>query len=253
MPPSSPIKAAITEPPSDEHIKTEQLSFDISSTIPTKNEPDDTVTLDLNEYDDSDYYEQQQIAEQEAAEDSKAPKVENFRITDSEIGSRTPLQRFNNNLAAIRLLKELEADGRQTAPEEQETLSRYVGWGGLAEFFKESNPHYQELRDLLTEDEYSSARATTLDSFYTSPVIIDSIYTVLQNAGFEGGNILEPSMGIGNFFGRMPQEIQVQSKLFGVEIDNLTGRIANPFIHSPPLLSETTCRTADTNRKSLPR
>ncbi len=136
------------------------------------------------------------------------------------------MQRFNNNLAAIRLLKELEADGRQATPEEQETLSRYVGWGGLAEFFKESNPHNQELRDLLTEEEYSSARATTLDSFYTSPVIIDSIYTVLQNAGFEGGNILEPSMGIGNFFGRMPQEMQEQSRLFGVEIDSLTGRIA---------------------------
>ncbi len=84
----------------------------------------------------------------------------------------------------------------------------------------------QALRDLLTEDEYSSARATTLDSFYTSPVIIDSIYTVLQNSGFEGGNILEPSMGIGNFFGRMPQEMQEQSRLFGVEIDSLTGRIA---------------------------
>jgi len=200
-----------------------QLSFDVTSTIPAKNEPDNTVLLDLNEYDDPDYYEQQQIAEQEAAE---VPNPENFRITDSEIGSGTPLQRFNNNLAAIRLLKDLEADGRQASPEEQETLSRYVGWGGLAEFFKESNPHYQELRDLLTEDEYSSARATTLDSFYTSPVIIDSIYTVLQNSGFEGGNILEPSMGIGNFFGRMPQEMQSQSKLFGVEIDSLTGRIA---------------------------
>lgn len=223
VPPSSPVKAAITEPSSDEHIKTEQLSFSVTSTIPTKNEPDDTVTLDLNKYDDPDYYEQQQIAEQEAAD---APKPENFRITDSEIGSGTPLQRFNNNLAAIRLLKELEAEGRQATPEEQETLSRYVGWGGLAEFFKESNPHYQELRDLLTEDEYSSARATTLDSFYTSPVIIDSIYTVLQNAGFKGGNILEPSMGVGNFFGRMPQEMQKQSKLFGVEIDSLTGRIA---------------------------
>ena len=187
MPPSSPVKAAITEPSSDEHIKTEQLSFSVTSTIPTKNEPD--------------------IAEQEAAEASKAPKAENFRITDSEIGSGTPLQRFNNNLAAIRILKELETEGRQAAPEEQEILSRYVGWGGLAEFFKESNLHYQELRDLLTEDEYDSARSTVLDSFYTSPVVIDSIYTVLQNAGFNGGNILEPSMGVGNFFGRMPQEM----------------------------------------------
>lgn len=166
---------------------------------------------------------------QESTERNKTvylPKAENFRITDNEIGSGTTMQRFNNNLAAIRTLKALEADDRQATPEEQEILSRYVGWGGLAEFFKESNPHYQELKDLLTEDEYISARATTLDSFYTSPAIIDSIYTVLQNSGFSGGNILEPSMGIGNFFGRMPQEMQKQSKLFGVEIDGLTGRIA---------------------------
>lgn len=165
---------------------------------------------------------------------SSSQKAENFRITDNEIGSGTTMQRFRNNLSAIRTLKELEADGRQATPEEQETLSRYVGWGGLAEFFKEGNPHYQELRDLLTEDEYSSARATTLDSFYTSPVIIDSIYTVLQNSGFEGGYILEPSMGIGNFFGRMPQEMQEHSKLYGVEIDGLTGRIAKqlyPLAH----------------------
>lgn len=195
--------------------ESQQLTLDVTSTIPTRNEPENDITLDISDTSD--------VPQQEKA---ATPKTENFRITDSEIGSGTPLQRFNNNLAAIRLLKQLETDGRQATPEEQETLSRYVGWGGLAEFFKESNPHYQELRDLLTEDEYSSARATTLDSFYTSPVIIDSIYTVLQNSGFEGGNILEPSMGIGNFFGRMPQEMQEQSKLFGVEIDSLTGRIA---------------------------
>ena len=189
-----------------------QISFDVTSTIVPNHEPDISNLMTVNDISES--------------EKPLTPKHENFRITDNEIGSGTPLQRFNNNLAAIRLLKELEANGRQATSEEQETLSRYVGWGGLAEFFKETNPHYQELKDLLTENEYSSARATTLDSFYTSPVIIDNIYTVLQNAGFEGGNILEPSMGIGNFFGRMPQEIQEHSKLFGVEIDSLTGRIA---------------------------
>ena len=189
-----------------------QISFDVTSTIVPNHEPDISNSMTVNDISES--------------EKPLTPKHENFRITDNEIGSGTPLQRFNNNLAAIRLLKELEANGRQATSEEQETLSRYVGWGGLAEFFKETNPHYQELKDLLTENEYSSARATTLDSFYTSPVIIDNIYTVLQNAGFEGGNILEPSMGIGNFFGRMPQEIQEHSKLFGVEIDSLTGRIA---------------------------
>lgn len=150
----------------------------------------------------------------------------NYKISDADIGAGTLGQRFQNNVTAITLLKQIESENRSATPDEQAALARYVGWGGLAEFFKETNPHNQELRDLLTEDEYSSARATTLDSFYTSPVIIDSIYTVLQNAGFKGGNILEPSMGIGNFFGRMPQEMQEQSKLFGVEIDSLTGRIA---------------------------
>ena len=156
----------------------------------------------------------------------EVPKAENFIIKDDNLGAGTQLERFKNNLAAISTLIELEQNNQQATPEQQEILSKYVGWGGLSEFFKETNPHYQELKSLLTEDEYSSARSTTLDSFYTSPAIIDSIYKVLQNSGFESGNILEPSMGVGNFFGRMPEEMQKNSKLFGVEIDGLTGRIA---------------------------
>lgn len=166
------------------------------------------------------------ISTNEQEEKADDISLKNFHITDDNIGAGTQGQRFRANISAITLLKQIEAENRAANPDEQAVLAKYVGWGGLAEFFKESNPHYQELQELLTEDEYSFARATTLDSFYTSPIIIDSIYTVLQNTGFEGGNILEPSMGIGNFFGRMPQEMQEQSKLFGVEIDSLTGRIA---------------------------
>lgn len=189
-----------------------QLSMDMSNTRKIESKSVNSVP--------------KKTSNKEKQAESTEPKAENFRITDNEIGSGTPLVRFNNNLSAIRTLKELEADGRQATSEEQKTLSRYVGWGGLAEFFKETNPHYQELKDLLTEEEYTSARATTLDSFYTSPVIIDSIYSMLENAGFNGGNILEPSMGIGHFFGRMPTEMQERSRLFGIEIDSLTGRIA---------------------------
>ena len=105
-------------------------------------------------------------------------------------------------------------------------LAKYVGWGGLSEYFKESNPHYDELKNLLTENEYDSARASTLDSFYTPPIIIDSIYAVLKNSGFNGGNILEPAMGIGNFFGKIPNSISENSKLYGVEIDSISGRIS---------------------------
>lgn len=120
----------------------------------------------------------------------------------------------------------MRAENRSATPDEQTVLAKYVGCGGLSEYFKESNPHYDELKNLLTEDEYNSARASTLDSFYTPPIIIDSIYTVLENSGFNGGNILEPAMGIGNFFGKIPDSISENSKLYGVEIDSISGRIA---------------------------
>lgn len=150
----------------------------------------------------------------------------NYRITDNNIGAGTQGQRFQANISAITLLKQLENENRSATPDEQTVLAKYVGWGGLSEYFKESNPHYDELKNLLTENEYDSARASTLDSFYTPPIIIDSIYAVLKNSGFNGGNILEPAMGIGNFFGKIPDSISENSKLYGVEIDSISGRIS---------------------------
>lgn len=150
----------------------------------------------------------------------------NYRITDNNIGAGTQGQRFQANISAITLLKQLESENCSATPDEQTVLAKYVGWGGLSEYFKESNPHYDELKNLLTENEYDSARASTLDSFYTPPIIIDSIYAVLKNSGFNGGNILEPAMGIGNFFGKIPDSISENSKLYGVEIDSISGRIS---------------------------
>ena len=150
----------------------------------------------------------------------------NYIITDDNIGAGTQGQRFQANISAITLLKQLETENRSAAPDEQAVLAKYVGWGGLSEYFKESNPHYDELKNLLTENEYDSARASTLDSFYTPPIIIDSIYAVLENSGFNGGNILEPAMGIGNFFGKIPDSISENSELYGVEIDSISGRIS---------------------------
>ena len=150
----------------------------------------------------------------------------NYRITDNNIRAGTQGQRFQANISAITLLKQLESENRSATPDEQTVLAKYVGWGGLSEYFKESNPHYDELKNLLTENEYDSARASTLDSFYTPPIIIDSIYAVLKNSGFNGGNILEPAMGIGNFFGKIPDSISENSKLYGVEIDSISGRIS---------------------------
>ena len=149
----------------------------------------------------------------------------NFRITDDEIGVGTPSQRYANNVAAIRLLKKLEAEERLATPEEQEILSQYVGWGGLSHWFDDRHPKYQELKELLTEDEYSAARESTLTAFYTPPVVIRAIYQALENMQFRNGNILEPSCGIGNFMGMIPESMS-GSKIYGVEIDSISGRIA---------------------------
>ena len=123
----------------------------------------------------------------------------------------------------------MEFDGRQATPDEQAILSRYVGWGGLADAFDSSKPNwaneYSELKSVLTAEEYESARASTLNAHYTSPTVIKAIYEAVENMGFKTGNILEPSMGVGNFFGLLPENMQ-SSKLYGVELDSLTGRIA---------------------------
>ena len=149
----------------------------------------------------------------------------NYRITDDHIGEGAPLERFQRNLDAIRTLKTVEAENRTATAEEQAVLAQYVGWGGLADFFDEKNPRYNELKDLLTDAEYAAARESTLTAFYTPPVVIRSIYAALGQMGFTQGNILEPACGIGNFLGMLPESMS-GSKLYGVELDDLSGRIA---------------------------
>ena len=148
-----------------------------------------------------------------------------YQITDDAIGTGTPGTRFNNNIRAIRLLKKLESEDRFATPEEQAVLAQYVGWGGLADCFDERHSKYAELKALLTEDEYTAARESTLTAFYTPPVVIRSIYQALTNMGFKTGNLLEPSCGIGNFIGMRP-EVLADSKIYGVELDSISGRIA---------------------------
>ena len=149
----------------------------------------------------------------------------NYRITDDHIGEGAPLERFQRNLDAIRTLKTVEAENRSATAEEQAVLAQYVGWGGLADFFDEKNPRYSELKDLLADAEYAAARESTLTAFYTPPVVIRGIYAALGQMGFTQGNILEPSCGIGNFLGMLPESMS-GSKLYGVELDDLSGRIA---------------------------
>lgn len=153
----------------------------------------------------------------------------NFHITDDHIGEGGPKQKFARNIEAIETLFKLESEDRNATPEEQEILSNYVGWGGLADAFDPDKGNwaqeYTTLKNLLSEDEYAAARASTLNAHYTSPTVIRSIYDAVGQMGFETGNILEPAMGIGNFFGMLPPEMQ-SSRLYGVELDSITGRIA---------------------------
>ncbi len=149
----------------------------------------------------------------------------NFKIENDDIGVGTPLERFHHNIQAIQLLHKLEDEHRLADTNEQRILADYVGWGGLADFFKEDHSHYNELRAVLNDDELASARASTLTAFYTPPVVIKSIYQALENMGFKTGNILEPSCGIGNFMGLIPDGMN-ESKIYGVELDSITGRIA---------------------------
>ena len=159
---------------------------------------------------------------------TEVPAV-NFRITDDELGQGTPKEKFRANIMAIQLLKKCENENRHATPEEQEVLSRFVGWGGLADAFDETKSawktEYMELKSVLTPEEYAAARASTLNAHYTQPIVIASMYQALENMGFEKGNVLEPAMGVGNFFGMLPENLN-QSKLYGVELDSISGRIA---------------------------
>ena len=171
-------------------------------------------------------------AEEASYEEYKANlrrNAQNFRITDEHLGEGGPKAKFQANINAIRLLKELEVAGQQASPEQQEVLSCYVGWGGLADAFAPEKPawasEYAQLKELLTPEEYAAARSSTLNAHYTSPTVIQAIYEAVGRMGFETGNILEPSMGVGNFFGMLPEEMR-NSRLYGVELDSISGRIA---------------------------
>ena len=156
-------------------------------------------------------------------------KAQNFRITDDHLGEGGAKTKYAFNIAAIQTLKQIEAEGRQARPDEQEILSRYVGWGGLPQAFDAENAswqkEYQQLKSLLKDEEYAAARGSTLNAHYTSPVVIRAMYEALDSMGFQDGNVLEPACGVGNFFGMLPEAMQ-SSKLYGVELDSITGRMA---------------------------
>ena len=162
-------------------------------------------------------------------QETPAPPAQNFRISDSHLGEGGPKQKFARNVEAIRTLQTLESENRNATPEEQETLSQYVGWGGLADAFDPDKDswakEYAQLKELLSPEEYAAARASTLNAHYTSPTVIHAIYDAVEKMGFQTGNILEPSCGVGNFFGMLPESM-AGSKLYGVELDSISGRIA---------------------------
>ena len=162
-------------------------------------------------------------------EPQRGPKAQNFHITDDNLGAGGAKAKYQMNMAALKTLHNIEAENRSATPEEQAVLSKYVGWGALADAFDETKTNwadeYKELYVVLSPEEYESARASTLNAHYTSHTVIKAIYQALENMGFHGGNILEPSMGVGNFFGLLPESM-ASSKLYGVELDGLTGRIA---------------------------
>ena len=161
----------------------------------------------------------------------------NFHIDTDELGAGTPLERYYNNINAIRLLKKLNSEHRLATPTEQVILSQYVGWGGLPQFFEQSNSHYNELKDLLTDSEYTSARESTLTAFYTPPTVISAVYKVLENMNFKNGNLLEPSCGIGNFIGMLPKTMQ-DSKVYGVELDTISAGIAQQLYQKSSIAAQ---------------
>ena len=199
-------------------------SLEREQTVQAEKEPELVPTVDEI---DNDHAEVEAPAPEVTAPD----KGENFTITDDNLGDGGAKTKFRANVDAIKTLKTLEAEKRPATAEEKETLSKYIGWGALAKAFDKNDEkwaaEYKELSELLTPQEYAQARSTVNDAFYTSPTVIDGIYEALGNFGFEGGNVLEPAMGVGNFFGCMPKKMQDNSQLYGVEIDSLSGTIAH--------------------------
>ena len=202
-------------------------------------EPEKTLEQLLDEHPDSNHVNGQwqtfpnakaaEEASYEEYKDNLRRNAQNFHITDEHLGEGGPKAKFQANVNAIRLLKELESAGQQASPEQQEILSRYVGWGGIPDAFDPEKPawalEYAQLKELLTRSEYAAARSSTLNAHYTSPTVIQAIYEAVDRMGFETGNILEPSMGVGNFFGMLPEKMR-NSHLYGVELDPVSGRIA---------------------------
>lgn len=156
----------------------------------------------------------------------RMPENRNFVLTDYELGKGSKSERFKANIKAVRILKQIEKEHRQATPEEQDILSRYAGWGGLSETFEEGRPQNDELKALLTEEEYEAARGSVLNAHYTQPLVIEKMYDIFDNLGFCGGNLLEPAIGVGNFFGKLPDRFKRDTRLYGVELDDVSGRIA---------------------------
>lgn len=200
------------------------MSFHFIDGLERTKEPErETITAEVVSSDEP-------VAEESTTPAPTPDKGDIFTITDDNLGDGGAKMKFRANVDAIRTLKTLEAEKRPATAEEKEILSKYVGWGALAKAFDKNDEkwaaEYKELSELLTPQEYAQARSTVNDAFYTSPTVIDGIYEALGNFGFDGGAVLEPAMGIGNFFGRMPEAMQSHSQLYGVEIDSLSGRIA---------------------------
>lgn len=201
------------------------MSFHFIDSLERTKEPErETITAEAVSADEP-------VAEESTISAPTPDKGDKFTITDDNLGDGGAKTKFRANVDAIRTLKTIEAEKRPATAEEKEILSKYVGWGALAKAFDKNDEkwvtEYKELSKLLTPQEYAQARSTVNDAFYTSPTVIDGIFEALGNFGFDGGNILEPAMGIGNFFGRMPEVMQANSQLYGVEIDSLSGRIAH--------------------------
>ena len=200
-----------------------------------KNQSKDEIISKLEELFEEEYLEHTKHKENNEPQTNnsnfKISQIEkiNFNINDNQLGEGTQKEKVRRNIEAIKLLHKLEDENRLANKEEQEILSKYVGWGGLPDVFDENKDNwskeYNELKEILTDDEYKSARASTLTAFYTPPIVINAIYNALKNMGVEQANILEPSCGTGNFLGMLPQEMQ-SSKLYGVELDSISGKIA---------------------------
>lgn len=178
-------------------------------------------------------------AELKSAEKLPVQLKADFRIDDSQIGQGGPKTKYKNNIAAIRLLKELEAEERKAMPDEQKILAKYAGWGALAQVFdfnpyrnQEWHDEYKELQAVLTPEEYAAARRSILNAYYTSPSVVKGMWKIAEHLGFAGGRVLEPSMGVGNFFGLMPEKLAEQSQLYGIELDDISGRVARQLYPS---------------------